>query len=82
MFVAVVEAKYDLIRTGLGHCIAATYAARISNERTHERSVPVHGVMLKFLRMEGDEVLLDRDEHFIDNLPKIMGILKTIADIA
>jgi hypothetical protein len=36
----------------------------------------------KFLRMEGDDVLLDREEHFIDNLPRIMGILKRIADSA
>lgn len=86
-FVAVVEAKNDLIRTGLGQCIASMYAARISNERSHERSGPVFGVVTtgaawKFLRMEGDEVLLDREEHFIDNLPGIMGILKTISDNA
>jgi hypothetical protein len=86
-FVAVVEAKNDLIRTGLGQCIAAMYAARISNERTHERSGPVFGIVStgaawKFLRMDGEDVLLDRDEHFIDNLPKIMGILKVIADNA
>lgn len=86
-FVAVVEAKNDLIRTGLGQCIASMYAARISNERTHERSGPVFGVVTtgaawKFLRMEGDDVLLDREEHFIDNLPGIMGILKTITDAA
>jgi hypothetical protein len=86
-FVAIVEAKNDLIRSGLGQCIASMYAARISNERTHERSGPVFGVVTtgaawKFLRMEGDDVLLDRDEHFIDNLPRIMGILKEIADAA
>jgi hypothetical protein len=86
-FVAVVEAKNDLIRTGLGQCIAAMYAARISNEKTGERSGPVHGVVStgaawKFLRMDGDDVRLDRQEYFIDNLPKIMGILKAIADSA
>jgi hypothetical protein len=86
-FVAVVEAKNDLIRNGLGQCIAAMYAARISNERTHEREGPVFGVVStgaawKFLRMDGDHVLLDRDEHFIDKLPKLMGILKTIAESA
>jgi len=86
-FVAVVEAKNDLIRTGLGQCIASMYAARISNERTHERAGPVFGVVTtgaawKFLRMEGDDVLLDREEHFIDNLPRIMGILKTVVDAA
>ncbi len=86
-FVAVVEAKNDLIRTGLGQCIAAMFAAHVSNERTGERSGPVHGVVStgaawKFLRMEGKEVRLDRAEYFIDNLPKLMGILKAIADSA
>lgn len=86
-FVAVVEAKNDLIRTGLGQCIASMYAACISNERSHDRSGPVFGVVTtgaawKFLRMEGDDVLLDREEHFIDNLARIMGILKAIADQA
>jgi hypothetical protein len=86
-FVAIVKAENDLIRTGLGQCIASMYAARIGNERTHERSGPVFGVVTtgaawKFPRMEGDEVLLDRDEHFIDNLPRLMGILKVIADAA
>jgi hypothetical protein len=86
-FVAVVEAKNDLIRTGLGQCIAGMVAARLSNERTHERSGPIFGVVStgaawKFLRMDGDDVHLDRDEYFIDNLPKLMGILKSIADCA
>jgi hypothetical protein len=86
-FVAVVEAQNDLIRSGLGQCIAAMYAARISNERTGERSGPVHGVVStgaawKFLRIDRDEVRLDRQEYFIDNLPKIMGILKAIAGSA
>ena len=86
-FLPIVEARNDLIRTGLGPCIAAMVAARISNERTHERSGPVFGVVTtgaawKFLRLEGDDVALDRDEHFIDNLPRVMGILKAIADAA
>lgn len=86
-FVAVVEAKNDLIRTGLGPCIAAMVAARISNERSGERVGPVFGVVStgaawKFLRLDGDELRLDRAEYFIDNLPKVMGILKAIADSA
>jgi hypothetical protein len=86
-FVAIVEAKNDLIRTELGQYIAAMYAARISNERTHERSGPIFevvttGAAWKFLRMEGEDVLLDREERFIDDLPRIMGILKAITDAA
>ncbi len=32
-YVAIVAAKNDLIRTGLGQCIAAMYAASVGNER-------------------------------------------------
>ncbi len=46
---------------------------------------PVYGVVStgaawKFLRLDGNELRLDRPEYFIDNLPKIMGILKVIMD--
>lgn len=84
-FVAVVEAKNDLIRTGLGQCIAAMYAAWISNERAGKPVSAVHGVVStgaawKFLRMRGEVVTMDLPEYFIDNLPKIMGILKGIVE--
>ena len=84
-FAAVVGAKNDLIRTGLGQCIAAMYAARVSNEREAVAPGPVFGVVStgaawKFLRLDGDAVRLDRREYFIDNLPQIMGVLKAIAE--
>jgi len=82
-YVAIVEAKNDLIRTGLGQCIAAMYAAWISNERA---GIPVGvisgvvstGATWKFLRLKGDLVTMDIPEYFIDDLPKIMGILREI----
>jgi hypothetical protein len=84
-FVAVVEAKNDLIKTGLGQCIAAMYAAWLSNERAGTKISAVHGVVStgaawKFLRLKGDLVTLDIPEYFIDNLPKIMGILRLIVE--
>lgn len=84
-FAAIVEAKNDLIRTGLGQCIAAMYAARLCNERAGGAVQTVHGVVStgaawKFLRLSGDVVTLDTLEYFIDNLPKIMGILKVIVE--
>ena len=84
-FVAIVEAKNDLIRTGLAQCIAAMYAARLSNERAGVPLTAVHGVVStgaswKFLRLKDDDVLLDVSEYFIDNLPQIMGILKAIVE--
>ena len=82
-YVAIVEAKNDLIRTGLGQCIAAMYAAWISNERAGIPVGAISGVVStgatwKFLRLKGDLVTMDIPEYFIDDLPKIMGILREI----
>ena len=62
-------------------------AARISNEQAGEPGRAVFGVVStgaawKFIRLEGDELRLDRGEYFIDNLPKIMGILMAIVGTA
>ena len=86
-YIAIVEAKNDLIRTGLGQCIAAMVAARMSHERSGLPAVTIHGAVStgaawKFLRLRGDVVAMDVPEYFIDNLPKIMGILKRIVEAA
>jgi hypothetical protein len=86
-YVAIVEAKNDLIRTGLGQCIAAMYAAWLSNERAGVPARTIYGVVStgaawKFLRLRGDVVTMDLPEYFIDNLPKIMGILRQIVESA
>ena len=67
--VAVVEAKNDLIRTGLGQCIAAMFAAWVSNERAGLPQAAVHGVVStgatwKFLRLRGNLVSVDVREYF------------------
>jgi hypothetical protein len=82
-FVAISEAKNDLIRTGLGQCIAAMYAAQLSNERAGTALGAVHGVVStgttwKFLRLQRETVTIDVPEYYVDNLPKIMGILRQI----
>ncbi len=84
-FIAIVEAKNDLIRTGLGQCIAAMVAARMSNERSGQPDRTVYGAVTtgaawKFLRLRGDIVAMDIPEYFIDNLPKIMGILREMVE--
>jgi len=84
-YVAIVEAKNDQIRTGLGQCIAAMVAARMSNEQAGLPGTPIHGAVStgaawRFLRLRGDIVAMDLPEYFIDNLPKIMGILRAIVE--
>jgi hypothetical protein len=82
-FVAVVEAKNDLIRTGLGQCIAAMYAAQLCNEQVPVPISTVYGVVStgsawKFLQLQQSVLTIDVPEYYIDNLPKIMGILRQI----
>jgi hypothetical protein len=84
-FIAIAQAKNDLIRPGLGQCIAAMVAARMSNERTGLTSSTIQGAVStgaawKFLRLRGDVVAMDIPEYFIDNLPKIMGILREMVE--
>jgi hypothetical protein len=84
-FVAVVEAKNDLIRTGLGQCIAAMYGAQFCNQKSERPVERIHGVVTtgsawKFLQLQGTSLTIDVPEYYIDNLPKVMGILRQIVE--
>ena len=79
--IAVVEAKNDNIPSGLGQCIAEMVAAQIFNER-HQNLIPtVYGVITtgsnwKFLRLEGNVVTVDLEEYYLNDVSKILGILR------
>lgn len=82
-FVAIVEAKNDLIRSGLGQCIAAMVGAELRNQRSGKVIRQIHGVVStgsawKFLRLEGSMLTIDVPEYYIDKPTKIMGILQAI----
>ncbi len=40
------------------------------------------GSAWKFLQLEGSVLTIDVPEYYIDNLPKVMGILKQIVETA
>src|SRR5712691_10092134 len=85
--VTVVEAKNDNLRNGLGQCIASTYAAALYNQRAESPIHAVCGVVTtgsawKFLRLTGTTVTLDLKEYYIDNLGKLVGVLKHIVQTA
>jgi hypothetical protein len=84
-FVAIAEAKNDLIRTGLGQCIAEMYAAQWCNQQARLPISTVYGVVTtgsawKFLEIRDKVVTIDIPEYYIDNLSKNMGILKQIVE--
>ena len=81
--VAIVEAKNDNLRTGLGQCIAAMVAAREFNAKSSVPEGSIYGVVTtggawKFLRLTGSALELDRREYFVAELGRIMGILASI----
>ena len=82
-FVTIVEAKNDLFRTGFGQCIAAMVGAQVCNQQAGLAEPRIYGVVTfgtawKFLLLEGTVLKIDVPDYYIDNLPKIMGILKQI----
>jgi hypothetical protein len=78
--VAVVEAKNDNLKSGLGQCMAEMVAARLFNQQRGRDLARVYGVVTtgslwKFLRLEGDVVSLDLREYPISELGRVVGIL-------
>jgi hypothetical protein len=84
-FAAIVEAKNDSIRKGLGQCIASMYGAQLCNQKVGRAIERVFGVVTtgtawKFLQLEGASLIIDDPEYYIDDLTKVMGILKWIVE--
>jgi hypothetical protein len=79
--VAVVEAKNDNLLSGLGQCIATVVTGRLVNEREGATGRVVYGAVTtgsawKFLLLAGAELTIDRREYYIDNVGKVLAILR------
>ncbi|WP_445309968.1 hypothetical protein [Microcoleus vaginatus] len=85
--VALVEAKNDNIQAGLPQCMAEMIAAQIFNERRNNNISEIYGVVTtgtnwKFLRLSNQVMEVDLNDYFIDNISKLIGILKYLIDAA
>jgi hypothetical protein len=81
---AVVEAKREDIVAGLGQCAAEMVAIQLFNEREGEPQAAVHGCVTsgtvwRFLRLQGQELMIDLPEYYFHEVAKILGILVSIA---
>lgn len=77
---AIVEAKNENLKSGLGQCMAAMVGARVFNEREGRWGEVVYGAVTsgsvwRFLRMQQTVVSLDQQEYHVRQLPKLVGIL-------
>jgi hypothetical protein len=81
--VAVVEAKQENIRGGLGQCVAEMVAAQRFNERAKLSFPRVYGAVTtgdnwRFLSLEGDGLSIDVDEYQLPEIAKVLGIFVAI----
>jgi hypothetical protein len=78
--IMLVEAKKENINGGLGQCIAEMLAAQIYNQQEGEEVANIYGIVTtgeiwKFIKLTGQLVQIDLEEYFLNNIPKILGIL-------
>jgi hypothetical protein len=82
---AIVEAKNENLKSGLGQCVAAMVGARLFNEREGQPMGAVYGAVTsgslwRFLRLAGPAVDLDQQEYHVRQLPKLVGILSRVVE--
>lgn len=77
--IAVVEAKNDSIKSGLGQCAAEMRAAQVFNEHKGLALPSIYGAVTTgtlwtFMRLTDTRVWIDADEYHISQVGKILGI--------
>ena len=78
--VAIVGARNENLKSGLGQCAAEMLAAQMFNERRGSALPAIYGVVTagsdwKFLYLVGDEIVLDLREYQISQAERVLGIL-------
>lgn len=76
----IVEAKNENIKSGIPQCVAEMYAAQLFNKAKGSEMPYIYGVVTtgsswKFMQLQGNQIVIDSLEYFIDNIGKMMGIL-------
>jgi hypothetical protein len=79
------ESKNKDPEEGFAQCAAEMYAARLFNQENDEPFETIYGVVTNaydwvFLKLEGNTVFIDKERYFLNELPKLLGILQFIID--
>ncbi len=77
------ESKNKDPEEGFAQCAAEMYAARLFNQENNEPYETIYGVVTNaydwvFLKLEGNTVFIDKERYFLNELPKLLGILQFI----
>lgn len=81
--VTIVEAKKNDIEGSLGQCGAQMLAVRLFNKNDNKDIETIFGCVTtgeawQFLKIENDVIIIDSNRYYIDNIDKILGVIKTI----
>jgi hypothetical protein len=77
---AIVEAKNENIKNGLGQCIAEMLAAQIFNKQEGQAYEEIYGVVStgtvwKFLILRDNRVFIDSQEYYVNQIGMILAIM-------
>lgn len=79
------ESKNKAPEEGFAQCAAEMYAARLFNQENNEPYEIIYGAVTNaydwvFLKLEQDMIYIDKERYFLNELPKLLGILQFIID--
>lgn len=78
--IAIVEAKNENIKRGIGQCIAEMLAAQLFNQQRYNPLKTIlcavtTGNQWKFLSLSESTVSIDCDDYYINQVERIVGVL-------
>jgi hypothetical protein len=78
--IAIVEAKNENLKSGLGQCIAEMVAAQLFNHEENRDIDILYGIVTtgeiwKFLTLVNQTVVVDLTDYYISDVAQILGIL-------
>jgi hypothetical protein len=79
------ESKNKTPDEGYAQCAAEMYAARIFNQNSGEPHDIIFGAVTNafewvFMKLEGTTVYIDKERYFINELPRLLGVLQHAID--
>lgn len=80
-----VEAEKQNMNVGIGQCAAQMVGAQVFNKRKKKAVKEIYGCVTtgaewKFLILRGDELILDTESYYIDDVDEILGVLQYVVE--
>ena len=79
------ESKNKTPDEGYAQCAAEMYAARIFNQQSGAKHEIIYGAVTNafewvFLKLENDTVYIDVERYFLNELPRLLGVMQYIVN--